>query len=120
MTLGAPATFGTFAPGIARTYEATTAANVISSAGDAALSITDTSATAPGRLVNGAFALAQPLQSSAGGAFAPLPATLRSWCGPASNDTVAVRFRQAIGADEPLRTGTYTKTITFTLSTSTP
>ena len=29
-------------------------------------------------------------------------------------------FSQAIGANEPLRTGSYSKTLTFTLSTTTP
>jgi hypothetical protein len=33
---------------------------------------------------------------------------------------VAVGFRQTILASEPLRTGAYTKTLTFTLSTTTP
>ncbi len=46
LTLGAPAGFGTFAPAVARTYTAATTANVISSAGDAALSIADPSANA--------------------------------------------------------------------------
>ena len=31
-----------------------------------------------------------------------------------------LEFTQAIGADEPLRTGTYAKTLTFTLSTTNP
>ena len=53
LTLGTPGSFGAFTPGVARDYAATTTANVISSAGDAALSVADPSATAPGRLVNG-------------------------------------------------------------------
>ena len=43
LTLGAPATFGAFTPGVAKEYTATTTANVISTAGDAAL----TSSTRP-------------------------------------------------------------------------
>ena len=39
LTLGPPATFGAFQPGVAREYTATTTANVVSSAGDAALSV---------------------------------------------------------------------------------
>ena len=31
-----------------------------------------------------------------------------------------ITFSQAIGANEPLRTGTYSKTLTFTLSTTNP
>ncbi len=37
-----------------------------------------------------------------------------------SNDAVAITFRQAIGANDALRTGTYAKTLTFTLSTTQP
>ena len=43
---------------------------MISSAGDGALSVADPSTNAPGRLVNGAFALAQPLQVKAASAAA--------------------------------------------------
>jgi hypothetical protein len=37
-----------------------------------------------------------------------------------SNDAVTIEFQQAIGADDPLRTGSYTKTLTYTLSTTNP
>ena len=37
-----------------------------------------------------------------------------------SNDTFPIAFRQAIGRTEPLRTGDYSATVTFTLSTTTP
>ena len=37
-----------------------------------------------------------------------------------SNDQVTIAFRQHIGATDALRTGTYSKTLTFTLSTTTP
>ena len=62
LTLGPAATFGAFTPGVAKTYTASTTANVISTAGDAALTVADPSRDAPGRLVNGTFSLAQPLQ----------------------------------------------------------
>ena len=39
---------------------------------------------------------------------------------PVSNDAVAITFSQAVGANEALRTGSYSKTLTFTLSTTTP
>ena len=59
-----------------RNYDATTTATVISTAGDATLSVTDPSSNATGRLVNGAFALSEPLQARANtGAFAPLSST---------------------------------------------
>ena len=37
-----------------------------------------------------------------------------------SNDPVTVTFKQSIGANDALRTGNYSKTLTFTLSTTTP
>ena len=116
MTLGQPASFGAFMPGKPQIYTASTTATVVSTAGDAALTLTDPSPTAPGRLVNGTFALPQPLL--AGGS--PLPATLKTWAAPTSNEVLTVPFTQAIGAGDALRTGTYAKTLTFTLSTTTP
>ena len=46
-------------------YFATTTANVISTAGDATLSVADPSTTATGHLVNGAFSLPETLQANA-------------------------------------------------------
>ena len=37
-----------------------------------------------------------------------------------SNDPVTIAFKQHIDANDALRTGTYSKTLTFTLSTTTP
>jgi hypothetical protein len=77
----------------------------------------------------GAFALPSPLQASAtspAGTAGPtatvsgVPATLLTYGGPVSNDPVAVTFAQHIGANDPLRTGSYAKTLTFTLSTTHP
>ena len=101
LTLGAPATFGAFTPGVDKEYTATTTADVISTAGDATLSVSD-----PGPLVNGAFSLPQPLRVELS------PAT---WTGPVSNAAVAITFKQPISATDPLRTGSYSKTLTFTL-----
>jgi hypothetical protein len=111
LTLGAPAQFGAFTPGVAREYTASTTATVVSTAGDATLTVSDPSSTAPGRLVNGTFALSQPLQGLG---------VVKTWSAPASNDVTPVTFKQAIGANDALRTGTYAKTLTFTLSTTTP
>ena len=89
----------------------------------------DPSTTNPGKLMNGTFTLANPLQvmaTSAGGtgsAFAPVsgtPTTILTYNAPKSNDTVAITFKQTIGRTEALRTGPYSKTLTFTLSTTTP
>ncbi len=126
LTLGTPASFGAFTPGLAKDYTATTTANVVSTAGDAALSVTDPDTAHPGHLVNGAFALPSPLLASAaspagtGAAPAALPATLLTYAGPVANDPVAVTFTQHIGDTDPLRTGSYAKTLTFTLSTTNP
>ena len=106
LTLGAPATFGAFTPGIAKTYTASTTAGVISTAGDATLGVGD-----PGHLANGSFTLPQPLR------VAIAPAT---WNGPVSNALSTISFEQPIGAGDALRTGTYSKTLVFTLSTTTP
>ena len=108
---------------MAKDYEASTSATVISTAGDATLSVADASATAPGHLINGAFSLAQPVQAAVSAAFAPvsgMPLTLHSYTDPASNDPLTIRFKQSIGASEPLRTGGYSKTLTFTLATTLP
>jgi amidase len=123
LTLGAPASFGVFAPGAGKTYDASTTATVTSTAGDAALSVADPSATAPGHLVNGTFSLPAALQAAAAGPFGTVsgsPLALRSWGGPVTNDGLSLRFKQDIGASDALRTGTYAKTLVFTLSTTTP
>ncbi len=62
LTLGAPAQFGAFTPGVAKEYTASTQATVISTAGDATLTVADPSPTNTGKLVNGTFALASPIQ----------------------------------------------------------
>jgi hypothetical protein len=124
LSLGAPASFGAFRAGAAADYTASTTATVISTAGDATLSVLDPSASAPGRLVNGPFALPQPLQVRAGdGSYAPVsgsPAAVKAYGDPVSNDVVAIGFKQPIGATDALRTGTYGKTLTLTLSTTMP
>jgi hypothetical protein len=124
LSLGSAASFGPFTPGVAKDYLATAAATVISTAGDAALSVTDPSPTAPGRLLNGAFSLPQALQARAAlGSFATVgstPALLLTYTGPTSNDAVSLEFKQVIGANDALRSGTYSKTLTYTLSTTTP
>ncbi len=116
LTLGPAPNLGAFIPGVAGTYTASSTATVISSAGDAALSVSDPSPTATGRLVNGTFSLASPLLVGGN----PLPTTVKTWTGPTSNEAVQIAYSQSIGANEALRTGTYSKTLTFTLSTTAP
>ena len=83
--------------------------------------------------MNGSFALPQKLQAMAssassvataapGGAVggSSAPTSLLNYSGPVSNDNVAINLKQSIGQSDALRTGTYSKTLTFTLSTTTP
>ncbi len=106
LTLGGPVSFGAFTPGVARDYTASTTANVISTALDATLTVSD-----PGHLMNGTFALPEPLEVTLG---------KTSWTAPVSNDPVTIGFRQRVKATDALRTGSYSKTLTFTLSTTNP
>jgi len=106
LSLGAQPTFGAFQAGVSREYTAATTANVVSTAGDATLSVSD-----PGHLTNGAFSLPQPLR---------VELSKAAWSAPVSNDPVTVTFKQAINANDALRTGSYSKTLTFTLSTTNP
>jgi hypothetical protein len=131
LSLGAPVTFGAFAPGVAKTYLASTTANVISTAGDALLSIADPSSVATGHLVNGTFVMPEALQARArnaantGTAYnnvgsSASPLNLLTYSGPISNDAVTLEFSQLVKATDALRTGSYSKTLTYTLSTTTP
>jgi X-Pro dipeptidyl-peptidase len=63
LSVGAPAAFGPFTPGLAKDYAAATTATVTSTAGDALLSVADPSSVATGHLVNGAFSLPSFLQA---------------------------------------------------------
>ena len=89
-----------------RDYTAVATGTVTSTAGNALLSYTD-----PGHLMNGTVSLPEPLKA------AP---SRTSWSGPVSNDPLTVTFAQHIGATDALRTGTYARTLTFTLSTTAP
>ena len=114
LTLGAPAAFGAFTPGIAKDYTASMTATVISTAGDATLTVADPSATATGppgqRHVRPAAAAAGPRRRS------------RRWNAPRPPTTSRTRSRFKQIDRRPtnaLRTGTYSKTLTFTLTTTT-
>jgi hypothetical protein len=131
LSITGPADLGTFTPGTARDYNSSLVAEATTTTPDAALSVTDSSTTAAGHLVNGTVALQQPLKvraSNAGtpaGAYAPLPETgeplsLLTYGGPVTRDRVTIGFQQSIGASETLLRGTSGKTLTFTLSAPTP
>jgi|1185.fasta_scaffold27207_2 hypothetical protein len=130
LTLGSAGALGPFVPGTAKDYTATLAARVISTAANATLTVADPSTTAPGHLVNGSYVLAQALKASAAsanGTSAPpaaigtpdAPTTLETWSDVA-NDDVTITLTQPIAATDLLRTGGYSKTLTFTLSTTQP
>jgi hypothetical protein len=61
--------------------------------------------------MNGPFSLPEPVAVSFSKA---------AWTAPVSNDPVTITFKQHIGANDALRTGAYSKTLTFTLSTVSP
>jgi hypothetical protein len=102
----AQASFGAFIPGVAKEYTATSAATIVSSAGDASLTV-----SSPGKLANGTRELRKALE---------VAITPNTWNAPVSNAPSTITFKQAIEGDEPLRTGSYSKTLTFTLSTTNP
>jgi hypothetical protein len=131
LSLGTAASFGPFTPGVTKDYTASTSADVLSTAGDATLSVADPSSTATGHLVNGSFSLPSALQARARNAgqtnpaFAPVgssasPLNVLTYTGPISHDTVTLDFQQHIESTDALRTGTYSKTLTYTLSTTNP
>ena len=105
------AMYGAFTPGVTRDYTASTTAVVTSTAQTATLTVSDPSTTHTGKLVNGAYALPEPLQ---------VALSKTSWTGPVANEKVDIGFKQLIKAGDALRTGTYSKTLTFTLSTTSP
>jgi sugar phosphate isomerase/epimerase len=132
LALTPAASFGTFVPGVARDYNTAIGGTVTTTTSNAALTMTDLSTTGPGVLENGTWKLASPLNwrfVAAGQtplpAFAPLngtndPHMLRSWSSPVTNEGMTLDLRQSIGANEVLRAGSYSKSLTFTLSTTTP
>jgi len=125
LSLSGTVNLGAFQPGVGKDYDGTTTASVTSTAETADLSVIDASSTSTGKLVNGTRALASPLQLNAGGPFAPLhtdgtPLLLKHYGDVVSNDATSIAVRQHIDANEGLRTGTYGKTLTFSLSTTQP
>ena len=107
LTLGAPVTLRGVHAGHREDLRDGTTGTVISTAGDATLTVAPT----PAYLVNGTFALPEPLQ---------VTLSKSAWTGPTSNEAVGIGFKQLVKATDPLRTGTYSKTLTYTLSTTTP
>ena len=67
LSVGPAGSFGTFVPGLAQAYTTALAASALATTGDATLSVTDPSTTAPGHLVNGTFSLPSALTARAVG-----------------------------------------------------
>ncbi|MDA0184587.1 sugar phosphate isomerase/epimerase [Solirubrobacter phytolaccae] len=132
LDLTGPAALGTFVPGTAADYTSTLLAEVTTTTPDAKLSVLDNSATAAGHLVNGTAVLRSPLKLRAtnatqtSAAFTALsettgtPLDLLSYTAPTTRDRVSIGIQQSIGATETLLRGTYSKTLTFSVSSTTP
>ena len=69
-------------PASTKDYTASTTATIICTAGDATLSVSD-----PGHLMNGTFALPEPLR---------VEFSKTTWSAPVSNDVSTIRFQQLI------------------------
>ncbi|MBE2314543.1 Ig-like domain repeat protein [Solirubrobacter sp. CPCC 204708] len=129
LTLNGPAAFPPFIPGVGTTYEATLGATITSSADKAELAVVDRTGVQPGRLVNGTYVLTDPLQVRAlrAGQDNPLwnpvsatPVRLLAYPAYIASDQVTIAFRQTVRNNEALLAGEYTKTLTFTLSSTQP
>ncbi|MDA0160923.1 ThuA domain-containing protein [Solirubrobacter ginsenosidimutans] len=132
LTLGTPATFGAFTPAIDKDYTASTTARAIATSGDAALTVADPATTSTGFLTNGDYTLASPLQVKAtsavgagGGTFANVgssaaPTSLLTYSRSLNDAAITLDFKQHVSVGDALRAGRYSKTLTFTLSTTTP
>ncbi len=95
------------------------------------LSVSDPAAGTTGHLVNGDYTLPSPLQVNAssakgtGGPFADVggltsPTTLLTYTGAVNDSAVTLNFKQHVGVTDTLRAGRYSKTLRFTLATTTP
>ena len=107
LSLGAAANFGAFAAGVAREYVANSTVNVISTAGDALLSVADPSTAHPGHLVNGASPSPRRCRPTGPRWGA------RRHCAPGPDPRATTRsrsqFKQPIAAGDALRSGSYSK-----------
>jgi type 1 glutamine amidotransferase len=131
LTLGSAPSFGQFQPSVDRDYDASTTATVLATSGAALLTVSDPATGTTGKLVNGDYTLPSGLLTralsakGAGGAFAPVggtasPTPLLNYSGAVNDGAVTLEFKQHIGVPDALRAGRYSKTLTFTLSTTTP
>ena len=131
LQLGPAPSLGSILPGAARDYQATMSATATVSTDGARLTVADLSAAAPGHLINGPAVLTTAVRARADsldGAVSPFadvggassPTTLVTYPDQTSNDPVTLTFLQHVGVREKVRAGTYSKTLTFTLSATAP
>jgi hypothetical protein len=131
LTLGAPATFGNFVPSIAKDYTASTTATALATSGNAQLTVADPATATAGHLVNGDYTLPSGLQVKAtsavatGTAFADIggtanPTALLTYPRALNDAAIKLDFQQHVAQTDALRAGKYSKTLTFTLSTTAP
>ncbi|RKQ88285.1 sugar phosphate isomerase/epimerase [Solirubrobacter pauli] len=129
---GPAPSFGVFQVGVQRDYTSTMAAEVTSTVPSTTLSVVDRGTASAGHLVNGTAALQAPLKirannaGSTTNAFTALPETsgtalpLLTYADPVLRSRADLGFQQTISQNETLLRGSYAKTLTFTLSSTTP
>lgn len=141
LSISSTASLGAFVPGIDATgainqpYSATVAGTVTPAAANAILTVADLSSPAgiAGHMYNSAgsgYSLNSAPQASGSSSgvgavcstlssISAAPLTLITSNTPIANDTPTVTLAQSVAATDPLRTGTYSKILTFTLSSTT-
>ncbi len=131
LKLGDAPSFGEFQPSVDRDYTASTTATVLATSGSALLTVSDPATGTTGKLVNADYTLPSGLLARAlsakgtGGPFAAVggsasPTPLLNYGGAVNDAAVTLEFQQHVGVADALRAGRYSKTLTFTLSTTTP
>jgi hypothetical protein len=123
-----PLTFSPFVAGMTQSYTATTTASVSSSWPNATLSVYDTDPVngTNGRLMNGTSIIPRDMDvMNAAGAFSAIgnpssPDTIATFAAPVASQSTTITMRQNINSSDVLVAGEYAKTLTFSLSTSTP
>ncbi len=118
-----------FIPGVSQTYTGTTTASVTSSWPNAALSVYDPDPTngTNGRLMHaGGSIIPRDMDVlNSAGSFSAIgnpssPDTIATWATPVANAAQTITMRQVIQTNDVLVSGEYAKTLTFSLSTTTP
>jgi hypothetical protein len=123
-----PLQFNPFVAGLSETYTATTTASVTSTWPNAALSVYDPDPVngTNGRLLNGTSVIPRDMQVlNSVGSFSNIgnassPDTIATFDAQVASQSTPVTMRQQINSTDVLVAGEYAKSMTFSLSTSTP